>query len=169
MFAKTMDVPCLRRTLGNLGITMTRRSAENPTEYGSLVLARYEYAIIPATTQTRPFGEAAVTFESAAAHRAGRHYSEFTGSGLQPEDTVASIDIFYPNGYGADERPDLTRNGVGTAVLGQITEDSLAFGAKAFYVFTGKDSMKAFLAKHSFTPVRDAFDQKYRGFYKLLC
>ncbi len=106
-----------------------------------------------ATLIFRPFNdEIELIFEE--------YHDTLSREGLNPEDVVADITYFYPNG---ENNKPCMRQGVGSQVLAAITEDALARNAKALIVMTNSDSMAGFLEKHNFTPVSDGYH-----YYKLL-
>jgi len=71
--------------------------------------------------------------------------------GLKPEDRIAHLNEFYPNGKGLDEKTgEHMKRGVGTEVLNFLTEQCIAQGARAIYVFSVKPSMRSFLLKKGF-------------------
>ncbi len=78
--------------------------------------------------------------------------------GLSPEELIAQITDFYPNGKTGDWSDDaivpFMRQGVGSELLERVVEDSVTKGARLMYVETGKDSMRAFLQKKGFQEFR---------------
>ncbi len=68
--------------------------------------------------------------------------------GLQPDQSVAHLNRFYPNGQGLPDDSELMRRGVGTAALELITADAKEFGAKGMHVFSGRSGMKHFIRKN---------------------
>ncbi len=95
-------------------------------------------------------------------------YAVLTERGVKSDEIIAQINEFYPNGRGKEEDIEkYMRGGCGTEALNFLIEESRAKGAKAIYVFSGKEKMKDFLNKHGFEPVSDK-KKKYEKFFKIL-
>ena len=72
---------------------------------------------------------------------------------MSDDSKVADLNDFWPNGR---ELSDIDlekrgRQGVGSQVFKQILDDCESHGAEIMYVYTHSESMKEFIAKHSFT------------------
>ncbi len=90
-------------------------------------------------------------------------YEALERAGLKPDETLAHLNEFYPNGRALNEETgEHMRESVGSEMLNVTTVDALEMGAKAMFVFTAKKSMRSFLGKKGF-----AQHGKYR-WYKLL-
>ena len=91
-------------------------------------------------------------------------YTVLIGNGLKPDDTVANLNQFKPNGrqLTEDQMKRLTGEGVGSYMLERVIEDSLAHDARAMETLAITDSMRAFAGKKEFTLHKD------RRYYKIL-
>ena len=99
----------------------------------------------------------------------------FRELGLQPDQTVAHLNEFYPNGMGIPDTSPLMGHGVGTAALELIVSDAKERGARVMHVFsTGRPGMVTFMEKRGFEvyspkPRKDGtYPKKYRLASKLL-
>ncbi len=144
---------------------------------GTLTVVRYDLSFIngyryETVFQDGPRGVVNVFFGPVRSYQDRAIYTEFQRAGLKPEDMLADIAEFYPNGRDADENTgENMRQGTGTAVLDMISWDATKHGARAVFVYTGRNSMRSFLRKKGFTPYEPQdTDQEtsYSSWYKLL-
>jgi hypothetical protein len=111
----------------------------------------YNY-LISFEDKNRPEGDACLIVMPFGNIRDEEFYLALEKEGIGPNDMVAFLQGFSPNGLRADElRPELTRKGVGTSVLEIIMNDARSYNAKIMYSYTHKESMKGFLIKNNFT------------------
>jgi len=90
-----------------------------------------------------------------------------TERGVKPDEIIAQINEFYPNGRGLEEDIEkYMKGGYGSEVLNFLIDESKAKGAKVIFVFSIKSKMHNFLNKHGFEPL----EQKERNmkFFKIL-
>ncbi|GEM_PF-5410276 len=108
----------------------------------------YQYKI-PASGD-RPEGEAQLIYKRVS-DTLPEVQSILSNHGLQPDDKIAHLNEFYPNGRGRDEEVgEHMREGVGTAALDFLIGQCISQGAKAIYVFSVTSSMQSFLSKKEF-------------------
>jgi len=90
--------------------------------------------------------------------------------GLQPDQRVAHLNRFYPNGQGIPDDSTLMRQGIGTAALELITADARESDVKGMHVFSGRLGMIRFMERNF-----EVFDPKpqpdgtYQRKYVLAC
>jgi len=106
----------------------------------------YDYTID--SGKDRPGGRAQLIYKTPVQTLPEVRYFLFD-RGLRPEDKIAHLNEFYPNG----PRPEAfehMRQGVGGEVLEHLEAEALSEGAKAMYVYSQNLEMRGFLRKNGF-------------------
>ena len=87
-----------------------------------------------------------------------KNYRVFLNSGIRPEDTIAYLACFHPNGYCLGEAGirKYGKQGVGSHMLEQVIEDSTDMGAKAIVTTATTGRMQRFARKHAFSLIGDS-------------
>lgn len=100
----------------------------------------------------RPEGEATILFDPVGYYNACPPMAErFRELGLGPDQIVAQVNEFYPNGKGIPDDSPLMGQGVGKAALEILVEDARERGGRVMHVFsTGRPGMVQFMARHGF-------------------
>ena len=90
-------------------------------------------------------------------------YHALSTQGMSDDAVIAHLNEFYPNGRGLNEGTnERMRTGRGSSALSYLWDESIKRKARIMYVFSGAQSMQAFLMKKDFI----RFD-KLR-FYKII-